>query len=176
MMLNKRPFINWKVVFISLIAIAVVIGMIYLVQNYQTIVSSKLVGEQNIVRIVKDETDVTSIEEIEQFQGLDTIYIVNGRTKDKKEELVFVRGKTEKTKQFIKTYDIADLYTEADLISNWKSECDQCAFKKTQLAMIEEEPLREITYIDAYNRYVFAYYSLEDGSLYEEMKLSRKYQ
>ena len=42
--------------------------------------------------------------------------------------------------------------------------------------MIDKNPLLEITYEDEHKRYVFVYYSLEDGSVFEQMKLNRKYQ
>ena len=48
MLTKQRPYINWKIVFISIIIIAILACAFYILQSYRTIVASKLPNEEKV--------------------------------------------------------------------------------------------------------------------------------
>lgn len=176
MLTKQRPYINWKIVFISIIIIAILACAFYILQSYRTIVASKLPNEEKVEKLIQQETNIIDIDDVTEFQEIDTIYIATGKNEKKEPLIAFIKEKSEDSKQYIKQYKQEELQSAEELVKEWKSECTSCILKKTNYAMIDKNPLLEITYEDEHKRYVFVYYSLEDGSVFEQMKLNRKYQ
>src|SRR5699024_8097951 len=118
--------------------------------------------------------DIIDVDDVTEFQEIDTIYIATGTNEKKAPLIAIIKEKSEETKQYIKQYKQEELQSAEELVKEWKSECTSCILKKTNYAIIHKNPLLEITYEDEHKRYVFLYYSLEDGSVCEQMKLNRK--
>lgn len=165
--------LNWKNI-IGLLLLVVILGVsLYVYLTYQHIEKSKAAGFDKVEDIVLSETDVETIEEVNRFQEEEATFIAKGKDAKGKTWFVFVPQDYEDSEDILK-YETADLMSPTSIEDNWASECDQCELKKSSPAMMDDEPLWELTYLDADNRYVLAYFSFEDGSEVETLKLQNK--
>src|SRR5699024_7909216 len=170
--LKIMKLLNWKNI-IGLLLLALILGVsLYAYLTYQHIEKSKAAGFDKVEDIVLSETDVDTIEEMNRFQE-EAIFIAKGKDAEGKTWFVFVPQDYEDSDDLLK-YETTDLVSPSSIEDHWASECDQCELKKSSAAMMDDEPLWELTYLDADNRYVLAYFSFEDGSEVEKLKLQNK--
>ena len=88
MLTKQRPYINWKIVFISIIIIAILACAFYILQSYRTIVASKLPNEEKVEKLIQQETNIIDIDDVTEFQEIDTIYIATGKNEKKEHDKI----------------------------------------------------------------------------------------
>lgn len=165
--------LNWKnIIGLCLLLIMLAVSL-YVFLTYQHIQKTKAAGFDNVEKIVSSETDVETIEEISRFQEEEAIFIAKGKDVEGETWFVFVPQDYEEADD-IEKYSTKDLVSPTGIEDKWANECDQCELKKSAPAMMDGKPLWELTYLDTDNRYVLAYFSFEDGSEVETLKLQKK--
>lgn len=171
MKINARN-INYKqLIMIGLILMMlVVIGIgIYM---YNVIQTSKESGFEQTKSIVRATTEIDKIEDVYVFQSEVLYHIVLGKTKSNEKQLVFLPI-AEKDNAVVIPLD--ETITEEAIIQEWQGFCSDCSNLKVNYAMIDDVPLWELTYVDETKRYVFDYFTLDEGEQFEQLRLSRKY-
>lgn len=165
--------LNWKNIIGLFLLLVIIAVSLYVFLTYQHIQKTKAAGFDNVENIVLSETDVESIEEISRFQEEKAIFIAKGKDAEGEMWFVFIPQDYEKDDD-IEKYSTKDLVSPTGIEDNWADECEDCELKKSAPAMMDGEPLWELTYLDTTNRYVLAYFSFEDGSEVETLKLQNK--
>lgn len=172
----KRALINWKVVFILLLLIVCIGIIIYITTFYRTLVDSKVENRSAIASFVLESNLLKTIEEIDDVQAEERFYIVKGTDKKQIERLIFIPHKEDVKEKDVLKFKTKDLRKQEDIETSWQKECNGCSLKKSNPSMIEKKPLWELAYTDASNRYIIQYISLEDGKIYEQLTLNKKYE
>ncbi|MFD2133290.1 DUF5590 domain-containing protein [Pseudogracilibacillus auburnensis] len=175
-MKEKLKWISWKRVIIICTLILFIFLIIYFISFLRYIDDSKLVDFDATEQIIYDKTDLTAIDDAYHFQEENEYHIVFGHDSDGEEWIAFVPL----SKKTIKKDDIVviradSVLTREQIENNWLKECKQCTLTGSTPAMINQQPLWELSYTDNANRYVIEYVSLKDGTTYEQMRLIRKY-
>jgi len=148
---------------------------IYSIYVYVHLERTKQAGNDEIERFLLDKTNIEKIENIYHFQSKRPYKIVYAKTKENEERILFIDLEKPLDKDAIRTLDRKKFMSQQEIEANWKESCHDCTLKRSQPAYINEKPLWEITHEDEEQHYFMTYYSLEDGSLYEQMKFTRKY-
>lgn len=176
MMKNEK--VSWftgKKVFTIILLLVITFVVLYLLYFYQSILSSKVVHLDKTKDFILNETKIESIDDVYQFQDEEAYHIVFGTDKKGKAYVVFLQLSKKLTKEEMTTFPLDALYTQEQIEQQWNADCKECTLTGSSPAMMDDTPLWELTYKDRSNRYVIEYVSLEDGSIYEKMKLLRKY-
>jgi len=174
--MNKAyNWFNWKKIIFYIIAFLFLLLFIYFVYLYHFIMNTKVLDEEKTKQLVFDSSVVTSIEEIYHFQEKEAYHIVVGRDEQNKQWYVFVPLIENVGKDDLIMMESDNLLSKDEIKNLWLKECKQCTLLSSSPAMINQKPLWELTYTDSSNRYVITYFSLENGSTYEQVKLYRKY-
>lgn len=172
--MNRLNWLNWKRVLILLMLLVLLVGALYAFFFYRHIQDARTDYFEETEAFVKEETSITAVDEIFHFQEAESYYIVYGKDDKGKKWVLFNPGKNkdpEKTMRFPE----ADMLSEKEIEKEWQADCASCTLKNAVPAMIKEEPLWELTYMDEKNRYILEYRSMEDGSTFEKLTLQRKY-
>lgn len=167
--------INWKKIISVFIFILFIISIFYLIHIYRTIQHSKITHFAESENVILNETNITSIDKVYQFQAEDSYHIAFGRDDKEKEWIVFVPMKRKVTKTDLVLLESDKVLSQEQIEATWQKQCEGCTLTGSSPAMIKKKPLWELTYNDASNRYVIEYISLQDGSIYEQIRLLRKY-
>lgn len=157
---------------ISIIFFVVILLFIFFIYLYLSIEKDKTVGYDETETYIYDKTEIVTIDAITSFQSEDLFHIVTGLDANQEKFIVFL-PLDEKANFTVIPFN--ETISEEEIIEKWQVSCEKCQSLMTNYAMIEEEPLWELTYIDESNRYVFDYFSLNDGDQFEQLRLYRKY-
>lgn len=157
---------------ISIILLLFMLLFIFFIYLYQSIEKDKSIGYDETETYIYDKTDIVTIEKITSFQSEELFNIVTGFDANKEKLIVFLPLE-EKAALTVIPYN--ETTSEEKLIEDWRLTCKKCELLMANYAMIEDEALWELTYIDESNRYVFDYFSLYDGEQFEQLRLYRKY-
>lgn len=171
----KRAYnwLHWKKLLILFLIIIFVVIVIYFVYLYVFIEKSKIVDKEETEQLVLRSTNISSIEEIYQFQGEKGYHIIIGTDDNNKQSIVFIPVMESLTKDDLIIIPSNELLSKEQIEEMWKKDCLNCKLIGSTPAMINKTPLWELTYTDHSNRYIISYISLEDGSTYEQLKLYR---
>lgn len=194
---QNLTWFTWKRLIALLIVILLIIVAIYGFYTYKKIKASKTSGFEASTQIILDETEIAEIDEMYAFQHDILYHIAYGKSDDNESLIAFVPksiAKKDKEKENdekqeknerneaddeemkdIITVKGSDMLSKENIEAKWKEECDQCTLKSSAPAMIDDTPLWELTYFDPNNRFVMEYRQLEDGDVYEQLKMNRKY-
>src|SRR5699024_2906457 len=175
LMKNIQNWLNWKKILILLSGLIGVAIISYLIYLYVYIENSKVINESKTEQFILEETDMKTIEKIYQFHGEETFHIVIGKDSNNTQLYVFVPLSKKLDKNNIQSYTADQFLSQEQIEKNWSKDCSGCNLLGSTPAMINKNPLWELTYKDPSNRYVITYISLEDGSIYEQLRLYRKY-
>lgn len=148
---------------------------IYSVYLYVHLDRTKHMRNAEIEDFLLQRTNINKIEEIYHFQEEKPYKIVFAKTKEDEERILFIDLAESLDEKAIYTIDRSQYLSQNDIETKWKENCERCTMKQSQPAFINRKPLWEITYVDEEDRYYMTYYSLKDGSIYEQMKFTRKY-
>jgi len=116
-----------------------------------------------------DKTELVNTNNVERFDGKKSFYIVYGKSKDGDKKIVFMPI-SKKDKPII--VDESNIVSKQQIINEWQNQCSRCTMIRTSAAMIDEQPLWEITYQDSSGYYVFQYSSMKDGKTAETFRLA----
>lgn len=174
-MKQSISWLNWKRVLVLFLALLFLFLCIFLGYSYVQIKKSKIVNGDKTEEFVLKETNINKINEISQFQGEEAFHILLGTDENGKQSYIFVPIDKSLSKENTIIIPTEKLISNKQIEKQWKSECDSCTLISSTPAMINKKPLWELTYTDRSNRYVIEYISLEDGTVYEQLRLYRKY-
>ena len=174
-MKQLSSWFKWKRLLILFFALLFLFLCIYFVYSYNQIEKSKIVNGDKTEKFVLKETNINSINEISHFQGEEAYHILLGTDKNGKQSYIFAPLDKPLTKENLVIISSDKLISQEQIEEKWESECKSCTLIGSAPAMINKKPLWEITYTDQSNRYVIEYISLEDGTVYEQLRLYRKY-
>lgn len=163
-----------KIIWI-LIPLLLVSSIVYSIFLFQHIEETKLNDFETTEEIIYALTDITSIHQAVHFQEATGYHIVSGIDQMNKELLVFVPLIETVSKKDIIVVEKDTILSQEQIESKWAEKCTDCILTGSSPAMINKNPLWELTYKDESNRYVIEYISLKDGSVYEQLRLIRKY-
>lgn len=155
----------WVFLIILLLSLLVVGYLIYLYFDIQAEKSRDFVKTKERVLA---ETNITDIQTIERYHEQEYYHIVYGFAADGTEYIVFAPQTTENDLTVIRTDDIID---EHAILSKWKKTCETCKFIRLTPALIDDEILWELTYVNDTDKYIIEYYTINDGQLYEQITL-----
>lgn len=170
---KQRKNHRWLFVSLSLIIICFIASIIFAVYLYHVIQKDKNVPFTQTEEYVLSNTDLVHIDMIESFYEKDSYHIVFGETEEETQQIIFIplSGKSDEG-EFI-TIEQNEIISKDELINQLKQDCQNCTIIKVKPAMINENPLWEITYRDHKDRYVFDYFSMDNGSRYERLQFKQ---
>ncbi|WP_067725503.1 cell wall elongation regulator TseB-like domain-containing protein [Oceanobacillus damuensis] len=165
---SKSNWLLWSFVSIVVIILACSIYAVYL---YNEIYGSKTAEFAETSRQILNQTAITEIEKVEQYNGSEAYHIVFGENDENEEKLIFypLAGNEKE----LTTIDRTEIMSEEAILDQWQAQCNGCEFIKINPALENDEPLWEITYNDNNNRYVMDYLSIYDGSREEQYRLKK---
>lgn len=114
-------------------------------------------GNERATQLALENTNMTSINEVNVYYGDQTVHIVEGSLSNGKPALVYVQLAEKKIVTIINSDEFLSL---KEFKTQWKQECGECSFKNVKYALEESQPVFEITYVDEHNRYVFDYFKV----------------
>lgn len=174
-MMNKM--LNWisgkKIIGIFFVIICILL-ITYLFFFYRYIENSKIVNADELSAFILNETNITEINEMYHFAGDKTYDIVYGHDDKNKKWILFNPENNNNENELIR-YPLEELLSQEQIEQSWQKECEGCTLKKSNPAIINNNPLWELTYMDQNEGYVMEYISLKDGSTYEKLRLYPKY-
>jgi len=170
-MLHKsRPkWLLWSSVVILIIFLACFSYGVYL---YNNLYDSKTAGFNDTSQHILNQTAITEIEKIEQYNGSASFHVIFGKNAEDEEKLIFYP--LEGNEKSLTTIDRDEIIPEEDIVNQWQSSCDGCEIVKVTPALENNEALWEITYKDK-NQYAIEYVSIYDGSPVEQYRFTRMF-
>lgn len=163
-------WLKWTIIIVSLILI---IGLIYSIYLYNTIEKSKTAGFAETKEQALQETDLTKINEIDRFDGKTAFHILSGEAKNGDKKIVFFPLDAKKKEPTV--IDESEIIPRESMLNQWNNQCKSCEFIKISPAMVNDEALWELTYIDQSKRYTLDYLSIYDGSRYEQFQFKQMF-
>lgn len=153
------------IVIVIIVCLSVAGYSIYL---YQEIEESKQADFSSSIQRVLSETEIEQVDEVTRYHGTSYYHAVTGETINGETGIAFVPVNEEAE---ITYFLMEELNEESSIIDQWRDSCTECSLISTNPALENDHPLWEIKYIDNQDRYVFEYRSMEDGSIYESVRL-----
>src|SRR5690625_3105891 len=167
---QKSTWIKWVMIILLVIILAFLTYMIVLYNNIQ---QDKQAGFSETKEIVLRETELTEISEIDRYHGEFAYHVVFGSTEDNEHKMVYVPLTNEE--QDLITIDQSEIVSKETLENQLQNECNTCKIISIIPGMEDNEPLWELTYVDASDRYVLEYVSLYDATQYEQFRFTQSY-
>jgi len=140
----------------------------YLIYLYVYIQSEKTIDFEQTKQKVLSETLMTEIIDIKRFHGEQYYHIVFGTDELRNDYIAFVEQSDDADIIYVNTVDV---FSEEYMIHQWEIDCESCQLVRIIPAIIDDNLLWEITYIDESEKYVMDYYSIDRGELHERIKL-----
>ncbi|WP_200411216.1 cell wall elongation regulator TseB-like domain-containing protein [Virgibacillus salexigens] len=158
-------WLTWSLLIIIIFLISCFIYMIYL---YIDLKDSKTAGYEETKQQLLKANTLNDISKVETFHGDEAYHVVFG-TDDQQDKIIFypLEGKEKN----LTTVNQSEIISKDAIINEWEQQCSDCELVKVTPALVEDNKLWELTYIDASNRYVLDYVSIYDGSRYEQYRL-----
>ncbi|WP_249871844.1 cell wall elongation regulator TseB-like domain-containing protein [Oceanobacillus saliphilus] len=167
---TKSNWLMWS----SVLLLVIILGCgIYAVYLYNELYDNKTAGFDETSRQILNQTAITEIGKMDQYNGSESYHILYGKNDENEEKLIFYP--LEGTEKELTTIDRSEIISEEEILSLWQSQCNGCEFVKINPALENNEPLWEIKYNDMNNRYVMDYVSIYDGSLVEQYRFKRMF-
>ncbi|WP_077326636.1 cell wall elongation regulator TseB-like domain-containing protein [Virgibacillus siamensis] len=163
-------WLKWTIGILCIILLSCFIYSVYL---YYDIQKTKTASYPEVQQTVKHETNISSIDKIEQYHGEKAYYIVYGQTKKMQKKIAFYPSSDKGGN--IKVIDRKKIIPETSIQKAWKSQCGTCELVEITPALIGEKAAWEVTFIDESDRYVFDYLSIFDGSRIEQIRLKQMF-
>lgn len=154
-----------------LIAVAILLVVcIAVTVLYKQAIHDKEKGFAKAASEAIDQTELVNMSSVERFDGKRSYYIVYGKSKDEAKKIAFIPV-SKKDKPVI--IDESKILSKQQAVKEWGNECNSCTLIRSTAAMIDKEPLWEITYRDQSDHYVFQYLSMKDGKTLETFRLAQ---
>lgn len=167
---SRSPWLLWSSILLLVIILACVIYAVYL---YNHLYDSKTAGFDQTSEQILNQTSITEIEKIEQYNGSAPYHVIFGLNEANEEELIFypVEGQVKD----LTTINGSEILAEEDVLNLWQTKCNECELVKINPALENDEPLWEITYHDNNNRYVMEYLSIYNGTPVESYHFKKMF-
>lgn len=165
----KKIFI-WTSIILLVLFISAAAFSIYL---YQDIVGSKTEGYAETESQILDATSLVSIDNIEQFNGSEAYHVVFGENEANERKIIFYP--LEGNEKNLTVIDQSEIVSEETILNQWEEICSECEFIKAVPAIIDENVLWELTYIDESDRYILDYVSIYNGERYEQYRFTQMF-
>lgn len=174
MMNSRSNWVNLKNFILLLISLAILVVIIFVLIVYVYFDHSKVDDEDAVIGFIKDASDIENITRLDYFTDEETYDIVYGTDANDQSYIAMnPSGNEDEEKLTVIKQD--DVISKDRIEEDWQSNCDGCTLKKSGPAIIDEEALWELTYLDQEEKYIMEYISLEDGSTYEKFRLNKKH-
>lgn len=172
---NKKY--RWMPLFIVILSFVLITCLIYIVYLYNAIQTGKTKGFTETEEYILANTDLVNIEAIEPFYDQHTYHVVFGMTKDEEQQIIFIpiNDETDNATSDITVVDQSDIIPKEQVLQQVNDQCQKCKIMQVQPAIIDENPLWEITYRDTSNRFILDYISMYDGSRFEQLRFKQMF-
>jgi len=168
--LNKPKRRNWFIIWgIIGISAVVLFCIIYAIVLYNNLYDSKTANYSETEEVILEQTSLKEIDTIEHFFGDEAYHVVYGKNEQGEEKIIFYPLEEEDGEKNITTIDFENVLSKEQIIQEWQQNCTSCQFVNLTPALLDEEELWEVAYQDEQNRYVLAYYSMDDAEIYERL-------
>src|SRR5699024_3073215 len=161
---RRNRFVVWSFIIFSIV---VLLCFIFAVVLYNDLYDSKTANHSETEKIILEQTSITEIDHIEHFFGEEAYHVVYGKNEQDEEKIIFYP--LEEEEKNITTIDLATVLSKEQMVQEWQQNCTSCQFVDITPALMDGEELWEITYQDEQNRYVLAYYSMDNAAVYEQL-------
>lgn len=145
----------------GILAGLVLLFLIFFIWMYTQINQDRTSGHDEAADLAVQETNLSSVEQIETYNGETEVFVVKGKASDGETSLVFINEAVDTVLTDVKQ---AEILSQEQLISRWSSSCSDCRFKDISYGYEEEQPVYELVYIDEQGRYVLDYFTLSGES------------
>ncbi|WP_217585458.1 DUF5590 domain-containing protein [Lentibacillus saliphilus] len=173
-MSSKKHVLFYWLKWIGISGVILAIGLIiYGMVTIHQIQAERDAGFAKTEETVIEKTDIVSVEHIDVFHEAISYHIVFGTTERGNDKVVFVPINDSDADMM--TFNRTDMMTEQDIEKEWNETCQSCELLDIQAAMIESNPLWELTYKDEHDRHVLDYVSMQDGQRYEQLRFKRNF-
>lgn len=170
MNLMLPPWLKWT---ISIVCIVLLSCFIYSVYLYYDVQQSKTSQYPELTKSIKRETDISTVQKIEQYHGEKAYYLVYGKTEKNQKKIVFYPYT--KKDGALKVINKSEIIPEESIQTSWDSQCNNCELVEITPALVHEKAAWEVTFIDESERYVIDYLSIFDGSRIEQIRLKQMF-
>jgi len=160
-------WLKWTLISLCFFIVIVISYTVYIYIHIQN--EQKDSFSQTKQRVLAD-TNIAYIEDVQQFQSEKAYHIVFGKTKNNDEKFLFVPLHDDE----MVVINNEDIIAEEQIYEKWRARCQHCDLIQISPAMIDNEPLWEITYNDD-DMYTFHYVSMIDGTMYERLQLTQMF-
>lgn len=167
---QKGSWLKW-VILIAMLAVLAL--FIYIIVLYIHIQQDKQTGFSETEKILLNHTELVAIDDIVRYHGEFAYHIVFGHTENNQDKIVFVP--LNKEDQDLITIDQTEIISKQSLEKQLQNECETCKIISIVPGIEDQDPLWELTYVDASNRYVLEYLSIYDATQLEQFRFKRLY-
>lgn len=154
---------RWTLLIIFLVCLLIVSYGAYL---YVDIQSVKTKDFSKTRERIQAETNITHIDSIERYHDKQYFHIVFGTDEQTNEYIAFVPQADDE----ITVVQMNEILSEETITAQWERNCQTCEFIRIIPAMIDDDTLWEVTYVND-DQYIFDYYTMTEGTLHEQIKL-----
>lgn len=161
--------LKWVILISGLILVLLLLMIGYL---YVTLMNEKTNGYNKAERRTLDETNITEIKNVERFHGEEAYFVVSGLDKDKQALFAFVPFEDEHD---IITIEQPETFTKDKIKRDWEEKCTSCALTSITPALVEDTAVWEINFRTNKDTYIYEYISMDDGSLFEQLRFKKKF-
>ena len=169
----EHSWFKWMSIVIGLLFIILLTYGVFL---YQSIVENKQAGFSESEQLALQETDISSVDEISRYHGEIFYHVINGKTNNGDSAIAFVPV-TDREEYPIVSFLSHDYLSKEDILTIWEDKCNSCQLKGISMAIDttinENLPLWEIKYINNNGRFVFEYFSMDNGESLSLIPLKR---
>ena|SRR5699024_7316390 len=174
-MKQNEFYINWKRVLLIVLLFCLIAVIIYASTFYRYINQSKTEGFPEAEAFVLENSDITEITNIAYFQAEEGYFTLQGQDNQEKQFYAFLKDNKKLSKKQLYIVPFSDVLSVNELEADLSEQCANCTLIQSTPAMIDKQPLWELTYTDDANRYVIEYKYLENGKTFEKLRLTQNY-
>lgn len=174
-MRQREININWLRVLLFVLLFCIIAIIVYTSILYRTIEKGRTIGFESAEQFVLQNSDIEELSEAIYFQAEEGYFTFVATGADEDAFYVFLRDDETFKEEGLYILPASQFVPVEELESSVLTDCSKCSLINSTLAMIDEVPLWELTYVDDRNRYVIEYKYLENGKSFEKLMLTRKY-
>lgn len=166
---STPKWLKWTLLIVCLL---ILLSLSYVAYLYIHIQQQKTKGFANAEQRVLTETDIVHIDQIKRFHSEKMYHIIFGSNQQGMDKVAYIPVAQDEE---IIVINKSDMITKETVYQRWLKSCDNCNFIQITPAIISDNLLWEITYIDDAEKYTFDYVSIYDGTLYEQLQLQQMF-
>ncbi|WP_240510180.1 cell wall elongation regulator TseB-like domain-containing protein [Virgibacillus profundi] len=140
---------------------------------YNDLASAKTAGYDETKKQILENTSITNIDKIEQFNGAASYHVIFGENKDDEKKLIFYPLKG--NEKDLTTIDQHEIMPKKEVLGQWNEQCKDCNLVNIVPALVDEKVLWEVTYENNSNQYIIDYLDIHDGTRYEQYRFNRTF-